>query len=163
MILITLLTFTHNCAMNLLPLILRLFFKISGTSSWVMTMLSNVGLCISGWTVECLKKWISDDAITHAAKLMKSHHLFCTTFDNINIYLWKFQQWVTNKNEMIHATNCAILVINKEGLDIGQAENLKAKLSLCGQQLKEHLMISFLHKRTMSTWRRYLPVLLQKC
>ena len=63
MISITSLTFACNCAMNLLPLILGLFFKISGTSSWAMTMLSNIGLCVSEWTVEHLKKWISDDAI----------------------------------------------------------------------------------------------------
>ena len=99
-------------------------------------MLSNVGLCVSGQTVKCLKKRISDDAIAHAAKLMKSHHLFCTTFDNINIYLRKFQQHVINKNEMIHATNCAILAIDEEGLDVGQAQNLKAKLNLHGQQFE---------------------------
>jgi len=49
-----------------------------------MTMLSNVGLCVSGRTVERLKKRISDDAVAHAAELMKSGHLFCTTFDNIS-------------------------------------------------------------------------------
>jgi len=135
MISITSLTFARNRATNLLPLILGLFFKISGTSSLVMTMLSNVGLCVSGRTVERLKKRIrSDGAIAHAAELMKSRHLFCTTFDNINIYLRKFQQRVTDKNEMIHATNCAILAIDEEGLDIGQAENLEAKLSLCGRR-----------------------------
>jgi len=136
MISITSLTFACNRATNLLPLILGLFFKISGTSSRVMTMLSNVGLCVSGRTVERLKKRISDDAIAHAAELMKSRHLFCTTFDNINIYLRKFQQRVTNKNEMIHATNCAILAIDEEGLDIGQAENLEAKLSLRGRRFE---------------------------
>ena len=96
MIAITLLAYTHNCATNLLPLILGLFFKIGGTSSHVMTMLSNVGLCISGQTVECLKKQISDDAFGHAAELMKSGCLFCTistsTFGNSN-----------NADELAHA------------------------------------------------------------
>ena len=133
MIAITLLAYTRNRA-NLLPLILGLFFKIGGTSSRVMTMLSNVGLCISGRTVERLKKRISDDAIGHAAELMKSNHLFCTTFDNINIYLRKFQQRITNKHSMIHATNCAILAIDKEDLDVQCIENLDIKLALHGQQ-----------------------------
>ena len=133
MIAITLLAYTCNHATNLLPLILGLFFKISGTSSCAMTMLSNVGLCISGRTVECLKKWISDDAIGHAAELMKSGRLFCTTFDNINIYLWKFQQCITNKHSMIHATNCAILAIDEEDLDVQCIENLDIKLALHGQ------------------------------
>jgi hypothetical protein len=115
---ITLLAYTHNHATNVLPLILGLFFKIGSTSSCVITMLSNMGLCISGWTVEHLKNQISDDAVAHAAELMKSGHLFCTTFKNINIYLWKFQQCVTNKHLIIHATNCAILAIDKEDLDV---------------------------------------------
>ena len=72
MVAITLLAFTRNRATNVLPLILGLFFKVSGTSSRVMTMLSNVGMCVSGRTVERLKKQISDDAVAHAAELMKS-------------------------------------------------------------------------------------------
>jgi hypothetical protein len=99
-----------------------------------MTMLSNVGLCISGQTVERLKKRISDDAVAYAVELMTSGHLFCTTFDNINIYLQKFQQRLTNKNAMIHATNCAIVAINEEGLDVGCVENLETKLKLRGRQ-----------------------------
>ena len=156
MIAITLLAYTCNRATNVLPLILGLFFKIGGTSSRVMTMLSNVGLCVSGWTVECLKKRISDDAVAHAAELMKSGHLFCTTFDNINIYLQKFQQCVTNKHMMIHATNYAILAIDKEDLDVQCVENLDTKLALRGQRAEatfadilpsedddEHLMKAF--------------------
>lgn len=60
MVAITLLAFTRNRATNVLPLILGLFFKVSGTGSQVMTMLSNVGLCVSGRTVERLKKVISE-------------------------------------------------------------------------------------------------------
>lgn len=80
MIAMSLLVFVRNRATNVLPLILGLFFKVSGTSSRVMTMLSNVGLCVSGRTVERLKKRISDDAIAYAVELMTSGHLFCTTF-----------------------------------------------------------------------------------
>lgn len=111
MIAITILAFVRNRATNVLPLILGLFFKVSGTSSRVMTMLSNVGLCVSGRTVKRLKKRISNDAIEYAVKLMTSGHLFSTTFDNINIYVRKWQQRLTNKNAMIHATNCAIVAI----------------------------------------------------
>jgi len=135
MIAITLLAFVRNRATNVLPLILRLFFKVNGTGSRAMAMLSNVGICISGRTVEWLKKRISEDAVAHAINLMTSGHLFCTTFDNINIYLRKFQQRVVNKHAMIHATNCAILAIDKEGLNIKQVEDLETKLKLRGQRV----------------------------
>ena len=134
MIAITLLAFVRNRATNVLPLILGLFFKVNGTGSWVMAMLSNVGICISGRTVERLKKRISEDAVAHAINLMTSGHLFCTTFNNINIYLHKFQQQVVNKHAMIHTTNCAILAIDKEGLDVKRVEDLETKLNLQGQQ-----------------------------
>ena len=134
MIAMSLLVFVRNCATNVLPLILGLFFKVSGTSSRVMTMLSNVGLCVSGRTVERLKKRISDDAIAYAVELMTSGHLFCTTFDNINIYLRKFQQRITNKNSMIHATNCAIVAIDEHGLDVLRIDDLKTKLNHRGKR-----------------------------
>jgi len=60
--------------------------------------------------------------------------LFCTTFDNINIYLRKHQRRVTNKHSMIHATNCAILAIDEEDLDVQRVENLDTKLALRGQR-----------------------------
>jgi hypothetical protein len=81
-----------------------------------------------------LKKRISDDAIAHAVELVTSGHLFCTIFDNINIYLRKFQQRITNQNQMIHATNSAILAIDEEGLDVSQVENLQKKLSCRGRR-----------------------------
>ncbi|KAJ7722916.1 hypothetical protein B0H14DRAFT_3520171 [Mycena olivaceomarginata] len=46
-IVICMLAFTRNRATNVLPLILGPFFKISGTSSRVVTMLSNAGICRS--------------------------------------------------------------------------------------------------------------------
>lgn len=131
---ITMLVFVRNQATNLLPLIIRLFLKVNGTGSRAMTMLSNVGICVSGRTVERLKKRISDDAVAHAVELVTSGRLFCTIFDNINIYLRKFQQRITNQNQMIHATNCAILAIDEEGLDITQVENLDTKLKNRGKR-----------------------------
>lgn len=35
---------------------------------------------------------------------------------------------------MIHATNCAIIVIDEEGIDIPRAENLEVKLKLHGKR-----------------------------
>jgi len=86
------LIFIRNQATNVLPLILGLLFEINGTGSRVISMLSNIGLSVSGRTIERLKKQISDDAIAHAKKLVTSEDLFCTIFDNINIYQRKFQQ-----------------------------------------------------------------------
>jgi len=86
------LTFVCNRATNILPLLLSLFFKILGTSSCIIKMLSNVGVCVSGRTVERLKVQISEDAIHLAVELMKNRWLFFTIFDNINIFLPKSQQ-----------------------------------------------------------------------
>ena len=49
-------------------------------------------------------------------------HLFSTIFDNINIYLRRFQQRVTNQNSMIHATNCAVIALDEEDIDVPRAE-----------------------------------------
>jgi len=76
-----------------------LFAKINGTSSRVMAILSNTGICVSGRTVERLKKRISDDAIAHAAELVASGH----------------------QNSMIHATNSAIIAIDEDGIDVPKA------------------------------------------
>jgi hypothetical protein len=46
------LVFVRNRATNVLRLILGLFFKISGTSTRVIQMLSNAGVCVSGDTAE---------------------------------------------------------------------------------------------------------------
>ncbi|KAK0444523.1 uncharacterized protein EV420DRAFT_1484640 [Desarmillaria tabescens] len=89
---ISMLIFIRNCATNILPIMLRLFFKINGTSSCVLTMLSNVGVCISEDTVEQVKKRLSEDAINLAVQVMTSDKLYAVIFDNINTYLRKFQQ-----------------------------------------------------------------------
>lgn len=103
------LLFVRNRATNLLPLLLCLFFKISGTSTRVVQMLSNIGICVSSRTVERLKERISEDAIQHAIELIKSGRLFFIIFDNINLYLRKFQEKITNRHSMIHATNGAVI------------------------------------------------------
>ena len=82
--------------------------------------------------VERLKVRISEDAIHLAVELIKSGHLFFTIFDNINIFLRKSQQRVTNQNAMIHATNSAIIAIN--GVE-DNAEDLAAKHALRGKRV----------------------------
>ncbi|KAF8139129.1 hypothetical protein K438DRAFT_1786028 [Mycena galopus ATCC 62051] len=106
---ISMLAFVRNRATNLLPLILGLFFKFSGTSSRVVQMLSNAGVCVSSHTVERLKVIISEDDINLAVELITSGRVFFTIFDNINIFLRKSQQRLSNSNDMINATNCAII------------------------------------------------------
>jgi hypothetical protein len=134
MMAISMLIFVRNQRTNILPLMMGLFLKINGTSSRVMSILSNAGACVSGRTVERLKKRISDDAVEFAVELVNSGHLFSTIFDNINIYLRRFQQRVTNQNSMIHATNCAVMALDEEGIDIPRAENLEIKLKLRGKR-----------------------------
>lgn len=133
MLAISMLTFARNQATNMLPLLMGLSLKINGTSSRVMAILSNTGICVSGRTVERLKKRISDDAIAYAVELVSSGHLFSMIFDNINIYLRRFQQRVTNQNSMIHATNCAIIAIDEDGI-VPKAENHGIKLELRGKR-----------------------------
>ncbi|KAF7965706.1 hypothetical protein HWV62_42205 [Athelia sp. TMB] len=119
-----------NRATNILPLILGLFFKILGTSARVIQMLSNAGICVSGRTVERLKGRISEDTISLAVELIKSGRLFYIIFDNINIFLRKSQQRITNLNNMIHATNCAVIDLG----DDTAAEDLQAKHDLRGKR-----------------------------
>jgi hypothetical protein len=130
---ISMLAFVRNRATNLLPLLLCLFFKISGKSTRVIRMLSNVGICVSGRTAERLKEIISADAIRLAVAMVLSGRAFMTIFDNINIFLRKFQQRLNNRNSMIHATNVAFFALR----DVDPtAEDLQSKLDLRGQRKK---------------------------
>ncbi|KAJ7704166.1 hypothetical protein B0H16DRAFT_719592 [Mycena metata] len=131
---ISMLAFARNRATNVLPLILGLFFKISGTSSRVVAMLSNAGVCVSSRTVERLKVRITEDAIRLAVELITSGQVFFTIFDNINIFLRKSQQRISNSNDMINATNCAVVGIP----DVEQftEADLAEQLALRGQRAK---------------------------
>ncbi|KAI4527657.1 hypothetical protein K525DRAFT_186089 [Schizophyllum commune Loenen D] len=144
---ISMLAFTRNRATNLLPLLLGIFFKISGTSSRVILALSNMGLSVSGKQVERLKERISDDALRLATDLMTDDSsLWYFLFDNINIYLRKHQQRLTNRNQMINATNTAIVRISPP-VDTTAVHDLKSKLSLRG-------------KRHSATWQDIAPTAL---
>jgi len=85
-----------------IALMMGLFLKINGTSSRVMAILSNASVCVSGRTVERLKKRISNDAIQYAVELVASRH----------------------QNSMIHATNCAVIAIDEEGIDVPKGRPL---------------------------------------
>jgi hypothetical protein len=126
------LAFVRNRATNVLPLLLGLFFKISGTSSRVLLMLSNAGVCVSGQTIERLKFRISEDAVSLAVELMTSRRVFFTIFDNINIFLRKSQQRLSNTNEMINATNVAIIGLN--GVEELTPADLEDMLRLRGER-----------------------------
>jgi hypothetical protein len=126
------LAFVRNRATNVLPLILGLFFKISGTSSRVVLMLSNAGVCVSSRTVERVKVRISEDAIQLAIQLITSGRVFFTIFDNINIFLRKSQQRLSNTNDMINATNCAVVGI--EDIEPFTEADLAEQLALRGQR-----------------------------
>ncbi|KAJ7474674.1 hypothetical protein B0H11DRAFT_2282210 [Mycena galericulata] len=129
---ISMLAFVRNRATNVLPLILGLFFKISGTSSRVVLMLSNAGVCVSSRTVERIKVRISEDAIQLAIQLITSGRVFFTIFDNINIFLRKSQQRLSNTNDMINATNCAVVGI--EDIEPFTEADLAEQLALRGQR-----------------------------
>ncbi|KAJ6610514.1 hypothetical protein B0H10DRAFT_1811382, partial [Mycena sp. CBHHK59/15] len=131
---LSMLAFVRNRATNVLPLLLGLFFKISGTSSRVILMLSNAGVCVSGETIERLKVRISEDAVRLAVELITSGQVFFTIFDNINIFLRKSQQRLSNTNDMINATNCAVIGIN--GVEPLTAADLEEKLKLRGNRSK---------------------------
>ncbi|KAJ6614366.1 hypothetical protein B0H10DRAFT_1950737 [Mycena sp. CBHHK59/15] len=132
-LIISMLAFVHNRATNLLPLLLCLFFKICSASTRVIRMLSNVGVCVSRRTAEQLKECISEDTIRLGVALARSRKMFMTIFDNINIFLRKSQQRLTNRNSMIHATNFALFAL--EGIDPA-AQDLKPKLDMCGEHKK---------------------------
>ncbi|KAJ7837890.1 hypothetical protein B0H14DRAFT_2588977 [Mycena olivaceomarginata] len=93
---LSMLVFVRNRATNVLPLILGLF------------------------TIERLKERVSEDAISLAVEPITSGQVFFTIFDNINIFLRKSQQRLSNTNDMINATNCAIIGIN--GVEPAQAK-----------------------------------------
>jgi hypothetical protein len=128
------LVFVRNRATNVLPLILGLFFKISGTSTRVMQILSNAGICVPGDIIKRLKERVSEDAISLAVELIASGRVFFTMFDNINIFLRKSQQRLSNTNDMINATNCAIIGIS--GVEPFTPADLAEKLALHGNRAK---------------------------
>ena len=81
------LTFVCNRATNILALVLGLFFKIGGTSSRIIDILSNAGVCVAFDTIECLKVVVSNDAVQRAVGLLAGGDPCYVIFDNINLYL----------------------------------------------------------------------------
>ncbi|KAF6754456.1 hypothetical protein DFP72DRAFT_371232 [Ephemerocybe angulata] len=133
---LSMMSFARNRATNALPLLSGLFFKIEGTSSRASQLLSNLGLCVSVKTVERVKEVVSKNCVESARSLMLSGDMFATVFDNINLYLRKYQQRLTNQHSMIHATNCAIIRIDEAGVNIPEAIDVKAKLDRRGKRMR---------------------------
>ncbi|KAK7016711.1 hypothetical protein R3P38DRAFT_3321058 [Favolaschia claudopus] len=125
------LAFTRNTGTNVFPMILGLFLEIGGTSSRILSTLSNAGACVSITTIKRLKKTLSEDAVAHAVSLINGPDLFYIIFDNINIFLRKSQQRLFNKNSMIHATNAAVIGLPDA---VPAAEDLAAKQRLRGKR-----------------------------
>ncbi|KAJ7481934.1 hypothetical protein FB451DRAFT_1171061 [Mycena latifolia] len=127
----SIMAFTRNTGTNLFPMILGLFLEIGGTSSRILSTLSNAGACVSITTIERLKKILSEDAVAYAVSLMQGPGVFYIIFDNINIFLRKSQQRLFNKNSMIHATNAAVISLpNADSV----AEDLEAKKDRRGKR-----------------------------
>ncbi|KAF8176951.1 hypothetical protein BJ912DRAFT_857190 [Pholiota molesta] len=132
---ISMMAFTRNTSTNLFPLIMGLFLEIGGTSSRILSTLSNAGVCISINSIERLKKILSEDAKKSAVELIKSNSTQeFLIFDNINLYLRKSQQRLFNKNTMIHATNAAVISLpNSKILD---GSDLDKKLKNRGNRVR---------------------------
>ncbi|KAJ7199822.1 hypothetical protein GGX14DRAFT_661229, partial [Mycena pura] len=126
------LAFIRNRSTNLLPLLLGLFFVINGSSTRTINLLNNIGLSVSVRTVERLKLQISQTAVDLAIELLTSGRLYVIIYDNINIYLRKWEQRLINRNQMLNITNSAVIAIDEEGLDTEQAVNLDAWKALRG-------------------------------
>ncbi|KAJ7832328.1 hypothetical protein B0H14DRAFT_2592130 [Mycena olivaceomarginata] len=104
-----------------------LFFKISGTSSRVMTMLSNAGVCVSSHMVEDLKVRIMDDAIRLAVELITSDQVFFTIFDNSNIFLRKSQIFTATVHHPLDRRWGTVRAAEEKNIsDIGSVEVVHA-------------------------------------
>ncbi|KIK50248.1 hypothetical protein GYMLUDRAFT_65364 [Collybiopsis luxurians FD-317 M1] len=76
-----------------------IIYPVNGTSSRVMTRLAEVGLCVPTSTVKRFKEVLTKSAID-------------------------FQR-ITNRNDMIHATNAAVIGIDGEGINACEALDLE--------------------------------------
>nr|VWP01094.1 Sensor protein zRas [Ganoderma boninense] len=142
--------FVRNRATNILAVPLGLFFKINGTSERVLLLLSNIALSVSSTSIERLKEQISKDAVHLAINLITGPSLFYIIFDNINLYLRKFQERITNRHSMIHATNVAVGSIS-EG-DPVKVENLPSKLDLRGKRINANFVNDILPNKDDSAF-----------
>ncbi|KAF8599335.1 hypothetical protein BDV93DRAFT_591835 [Ceratobasidium sp. AG-I] len=124
------LLFTRNRATNALPLILGVFMQTNGCATRVLDTFTRAGVITSPTTIERLRTVVSKDAERLAVALIHGSPNWFMIVDNINLYLRKHQQRLTNQNSMIHATNAAIIALPPSIPD--SAFNLATKLSLRG-------------------------------
>ncbi|KZS96883.1 hypothetical protein SISNIDRAFT_406895 [Sistotremastrum niveocremeum HHB9708] len=100
-----------NRATNYLSLSMGLFLVIEGASDRTVACLNRMGMCVSKRSVERMRKRLSADAIASARRVIRSNRRWMWIFDNINIYVCKSQQRLTNQNNMINATNGAVIAL----------------------------------------------------
>lgn len=124
------LLFTRNRATNALPLILGVFMQTNGCATRVLDTFTRAGIITSPATVERLREVVSKDAERLAVQLIHGSPNWFMIVDNINLYLRKHQQRLTNQNSMIHATNAAIIALPPSIPH--SAFDLATKLSLRG-------------------------------
>lgn len=105
----SILLFVRNRATNLLPVVMGIFLKIGGANSRIISVFSKLGVCVCDSTVELIKARLSVDVIQSAVNYIASGKLFYIVFDNINLYLRKYEQRLQNWNRMLHLTNAAIM------------------------------------------------------
>ncbi|KLO12438.1 hypothetical protein SCHPADRAFT_795811, partial [Schizopora paradoxa] len=108
-IVFSILLFVRNRATNLLPVIMGIFLKIGGANSRIISVFSKLGICVCDTTIELIKERLSADAIQSAVNYICSGKMFYIIFDNINLYLRKYEQRLQNRNRMLHLTNAAIM------------------------------------------------------
>lgn len=132
---ISMLLYVRNRANNILPLMMGLFFRIEGASSKTLATLNEIGLSTSARTIDRARVRLSEQAVAAGRRLFASDGLFSVIFDNINIYLHKFDQRLSNRNSMIHATNISLLGLHSEAT--AEGESLKEKLNMRGRRVND--------------------------
>ncbi len=68
-----------------------------------------------------------------AIDLLTGPSLCFIIFDNINLYLRKWQERLTNRHSMIHATNVAVIAISQG--DAAKVEDVQAHLAMRGRRI----------------------------
>lgn len=127
----SILLFVRNRATNLMAVFLGLFLKVGGASTCIMTTFNRAGVSVSARTIDRIRVALSKDAVRCTQAFIASRQPFVFVFDNINLYVRHFKQWLNNRNSMINATNVAALGLPPDAEPAG--EDLNAKLGLRGQ------------------------------
>lgn len=124
--------FVCNRTCNFFSLPHGIYLKLERSSSRTIAGLSACGMSVSQATIGRALSRLSKDAEQTANTVINGPRKWFIVFDNINIYLKKFQQRLRNQNYMIHATNLAIVTLPQSISNA--AFNLAAYVSLRGKR-----------------------------